>query len=244
MHRHTFINICMLYIPAIFQVISFLPPRIDKIRYLCDALWSLAKKHFVSGSSPLKFPLFCRKHLHLETGGRWSHFSPTRLYIFTFFSWSCWFHTPPTKLFLAASPGDGWLLDSSLSSHGAAALGDDGGTKPDTMLEDVGASNTECEWRIDRFMRNVGTDLDLASPSRFEDRNRFVDDLACWILLNLPTQISADTYRHQLCSRFGTSNIVVPLAFEHWKVNLILDANKCKWIGIQCTPQTSFFGWN
>ena len=153
-------------------------------------------------------------------------------------------NTTYQAVFGNASPGDGWLLDSSLSSHGAAALGDDGGTKPDAMLEDVGASNTECEWRIDRFMRNVGTDLDLALPSRFEDRNRFVDDLACWILLNLPTQISADIYRHQLCSRFGTSNIVVPLAFEHWKVNLFLDANKCKWIGIQCTPQTSFFGCN
>lgn len=112
------------------------------------------------------------------------------------------------------------------------------------MLEDVGASNTECELRIDRFMRNVGADLDLALPSRFEDRNRFVDDLACLILLNLPTQISADIYRHQLCSRFGTSSIVVPLAFEHLKVNLFLDANKCKWIGIQCILQTAFFACN
>ena len=91
--------------------------------------------------------------------------------------------------------------------------------------------NMECQLRSFRFLRSVGTDLDLTLPSPrtcFEDRNRFIDDLACWILMNLPTKISTDSYRHQLCSRFGTSNSVLPLTFEHSKANFFLDANKCK----------------
>ena len=60
-------------------------------------------------------------------------------------------NTTYQAVFGNASPGDGWLLDSSLSSHGAAALGDDGGTKPDAMLE-MWASNTHIKiegmWNI------------------------------------------------------------------------------------------------
>ena len=63
------IDILMLYIPAIFEVISFLPPRIDNIRYPCDVLRALAKKRFVSGSSPLKFPLFLRKKFFTSKPG-------------------------------------------------------------------------------------------------------------------------------------------------------------------------------
>ena len=59
-------------------------------------------------------------------------------------------------------------------------------------MEDVGlvvfatdffsSFNMECQLRSFRFLRSVGTDLDLALPSPrtcFEDRNRFIDDLAC-----------------------------------------------------------------